>query len=152
KPHIPFWIAGGGEKVTLRIAARYGAYSNFGVELGTFIHKSELLRGHCDDVGTDFDSIVRSANFNILCAATEAEVADKKAWLVAHLKTFVPEERATRFAAMYDYMSGTPDQVAEKLRLWEKEGMTYAIVNFADVAYDTSSLDLFAREVIPALA
>ena len=151
KPHIPLWIAGGGEKVTLRIAARYGAYSNFGVELGTFIHKSELLRGHCDDVGTDFDSIVRSANFNILCAATEAEVADKKAWLVAHLKTFVPEERATRFAAMYDYMSGTPEQVAEKLRLWEKVGMSYAIVNFADVAYDTSSLDLFAAEVIPSL-
>ena len=28
--------------------------------------------------------------------------------------------------------------------------MTYAIVYFADAAYDTSSLDLFAREVIPA--
>ncbi|MEX0864112.1 MAG: LLM class F420-dependent oxidoreductase [Acidimicrobiia bacterium] len=151
KPHIPFWIAGGGEKVTLRIAARYGAYSNFGVELENFIRKSELLRGHCDDVGTEFDSIVRSANFNILCAATETEVAEKKAWLVAHLKKYVPEERAIRFAAMYDYMSGTPDQLAEKLRLWEKEGMSYAIVNFADVAYDTSSLDLFAAEVIPTL-
>ena len=30
QPHIPIWIAGGGEKVTLKIAATYGQYSNFG--------------------------------------------------------------------------------------------------------------------------
>ena len=151
KPHIPFWIAGGGEKVTLRIAARYGAYSNFGVELETFIRKSELLKGHCDDLGTDFDSIVRSANFNIMCADTEAEVADKISWLSDHLKKYVPEERAIRFADMYKAFSGTPERVTGALQEWEKEGMTYAIVNFADIAYDTSSLDLFARDVIPAL-
>ena len=28
--------------------------------------------------------------------------------------------------------------------------MTYAIVNFADLAYDTSSLELFASQVIPS--
>jgi F420-dependent oxidoreductase-like protein len=151
KPHVPLWIAGGGEKVTLRIAARYGAYSNFGVELDLFIRKSELLKDHCDDLGTEFDSIVRSANFNILCAETDAEVADKIAWLTDHLKKYVPEERAVRFADTYWPFSGTPDQVVATLREWEKEGMTYAIVNFADIAYDTSSLDLFAREVMPAL-
>jgi F420-dependent oxidoreductase-like protein len=152
KPHVPLWIAGGGEKVTLRIAARYGAYSNFGVELETFIRKSELLKGHCDDLGTDFDSIVRSANFNIMCAETEGEVADKISWLTEHLKKYVPEDRAVRFADTYRPFSGTPAQVVATLKEWEKEGMTYAIVNFADIAYDTSSLDLFAREVIPALS
>ena len=30
KPHIPFWIAGGGEKLTLNVAARYASYTNFG--------------------------------------------------------------------------------------------------------------------------
>jgi hypothetical protein len=29
-------------------------------------------------------------------------------------------------------------------------GMTYAIVHFTDVAHDRSSLELFAKEVIPA--
>jgi hypothetical protein len=28
--------------------------------------------------------------------------------------------------------------------------MTYAIANFADAAFDRSSLELFAKEVIPA--
>ncbi|NNC75950.1 MAG: LLM class F420-dependent oxidoreductase, partial [Acidimicrobiia bacterium] len=31
-------------------------------------------------------------------------------------------------------------------------GMGYAIVYFAEAAYDTSGLELFAREVAPALA
>jgi len=29
--------------------------------------------------------------------------------------------------------------------------MSYAIANFRDAAYDRSSIELFAREVIPAL-
>ncbi|MCI0678670.1 MAG: LLM class F420-dependent oxidoreductase [Actinobacteria bacterium] len=151
EPHIPLWIAGGGEKVTLRIAARHGAYSNFGLELGNFIRKSELLKGHCEDLGRDFDGIVRSANFNILCGDTEAEVSDKIAWLTDHLNKYVPEERTTRFVDTYRPFSGTPEQVIDILRTWEKQGMTYAIVNFADAAYDSSSLELFAAEVMPAL-
>ena len=31
-------------------------------------------------------------------------------------------------------------------------GLTYAITYFIDAAYDPTSLDLFAREVMPALA
>ena len=30
--------------------------------------------------------------------------------------------------------------------------MTYAIVNFAEAAYDRSGIELFEREVIPALS
>jgi F420-dependent oxidoreductase-like protein len=59
---IPFWIAGGGEKKTLRTAAQYARYTNFDATPETFTHKSEVLAGHCRDLGTDFDSIVRSAN------------------------------------------------------------------------------------------
>ena len=44
---IPLWIAGGGEKVTLRIAAQYAQYTNFTGEPEAFAHKSEVLAGHC---------------------------------------------------------------------------------------------------------
>src|SRR4051794_19619328 len=74
---IPLWIAGGGEKVTLKIAAQYARYTNFGGDPETFAHKSEVLRGHCADLGTDYDAIVRSANFNTVVAETEAEVHDR---------------------------------------------------------------------------
>jgi F420-dependent oxidoreductase-like protein len=150
KPHVPFWVAGGGEQVTLKIAAKYGQYSNFGVERDSFVEKSVILKGHCRDEGTDYESIVRSSNFNVLCAPTEREVEERKAWLRSHMKTYVSDPAAERFAAMYDETSGTPEQIIEWLKDWEKAGMGYAIVNFADVAYDRTGLELFAREVIPA--
>jgi F420-dependent oxidoreductase-like protein len=151
QPHIPFWIAGGGEKVTLNIAARYAQYTNFGGDaLDGFKSKSEVLRGHCEDVGTDFEAITRSTNFNILCAETEAEVQEKKGRLLAHLKQYVPAEAAERTARLHDAASGTPEQVIEWLERYEDAGMGYAIVYFADVANDRSGLELFAKEVIPA--
>src|ERR687883_592773 len=44
---IPLWIAGGGEKKTLRLAAQYAAYTNFDGTLEGFRRKSEVLAGHC---------------------------------------------------------------------------------------------------------
>ena len=151
-PHIPFWIAGGGEKVTLNIAARYAQYTNFGGDaLESFEAKSEILAGHCRDVGTDFDSITRSANFNILCAETEDRVEERKAWLLEHLGKYVSREKAERSVRLFDDASGTPEQIIARLKDYEKAGLGYAIVQFADVAYDRASLELFAKEVIPAV-
>src|SRR6202161_2525165 len=48
---IPLWIAGGGEKKTLRIAARYAQYTNFDSTPEVFKRKSEILAAHCEDVG-----------------------------------------------------------------------------------------------------
>ena len=151
EPHIPFWIAGGGEKVTLKIAATHGQYSNFGGDsLETFEHKSDLLRAHCEDVGTDFDAIIRSANFNVFCEETTQAVTEKIDWLVGHLKNYVSDDAAERYGRLYRQRSGTPDQIVAWLKEYEAAGMTYPIVNFADAAYDRSGLELFAREIIPA--
>ncbi len=150
-PHIPFWIAGGGEQLTLRVAARYAQYSNFGIKPELFAHKSEVLAGHCRDVGRDFDEITRSANFNIVCAATEAEVEEKIRSLESRLREHVSEEKAAETARQFVHASGTPEQVVEYLGQWRDLGLGYAIVYFPDLAYDPGSLDLFAREVIPAL-
>src|SRR5918993_2218158 len=49
---IPLWIAGGGEKVTLRIAAKYAQYTNFTSEPEGFVRKSQILADHCRAVGT----------------------------------------------------------------------------------------------------
>jgi F420-dependent oxidoreductase-like protein len=148
-PHIPLWVAGGGEQLTLRVAARHAQYTNFGVKPEWFSHKSEVLAAHCRDVGRDFDEITRSANFNIICAENEAEAADRIAAVQARLERHVPPEKAQEQMRLYRHNSGTPEQVIESLRDWEKRGLDYAIVYFPDTAYDLSSLDLFAREVIP---
>ena len=56
---IPLWIAGGGEKKTLRIAAQYADYTNFDGSLEGFRHKSQVLADHCRELGRDFGEIVR---------------------------------------------------------------------------------------------
>ena len=151
---IPLWIAGGGEKVTLRIAAKYARYTNFDGTLEGFTHKSALLAGHCSDVGTDFDAIVRSANYNVAIGATEAEVEDRLARLAARLEPHVGAERARGQLGGYRGLPacGTPEQIVENLRALEAAGMTYGIFYFPEAAYDRSGIELFEREVVPALA
>ncbi|MDP3209216.1 MAG: LLM class F420-dependent oxidoreductase [Rhodoglobus sp.] len=153
---IPIWVAGGGEKVTLRIAAQYAQYTNFAGTPEEFDAKSALLRAHCADLGTDFDAIIRSANYNTVVGATEAEVADRINTIVDRVTPFIGAERAEHYRTQYygsDALAvGTPEQIVERLADMKKRGMTYAIHNFAESAYDRSGIELFEREVIPALA
>lgn len=51
-------IGGGGEKRTLRLVARYGDACNlFASSTEEVAHKLDVLRRHCDDLGTDYDRI-----------------------------------------------------------------------------------------------
>ena len=152
---VPLWIAGGGEKRTLRIAARYADYTNFDGTPEGFQHKSEILEQHCAEVGTDFGAITRSANYNVVLGETEKDVQDRLAWMKDHLlRCGVPEkvaeERMRDFAT--GTLTGTPEQLAERLAQLSKLGMSYAILNFAEVAYDRTALTLFTDTVAPALS
>ncbi len=151
---IPMWVAGGGEKVTLRIAAEYAAYTNFTGTVEEFDHKSAVLRGHCDDIGRDAATIVRSSNFNTIIGETEAEAADRLAAVIDRVAPHIGHERAAAMDA--DFRSspgfGTVEQVTERLAERADHGLGYAIHYFPEAAYDTSGMDLFERRVIPALA
>jgi F420-dependent oxidoreductase-like protein len=153
-PHIPLWIAGGGEQLTLNVAARHAQYTNFGGSVEKFLHKSDVLRRHCADVGRDFDEVVRSANFNVICAATEAEVEERLGRLVDRLLPLVGRERAERTALGFRNggTAGTPEQLVATLSEWKNAGLRYAISYMPDLAYDRTGLELYAAEVIPALA
>jgi len=149
---IPFWIAGGGEKKTLRIAARSAHYTNFDGSPEGFAHKSSILEGHCRDLGRDFAEITRSANYNVVIGRDQAEVDARLAWIDDHYRAVLPE-RADQIVKDYRTgpLVGTPEQIVEKLTELQGLGMTYAITYFAEAAYDRSGIELFEREVIPAL-
>ena len=152
---IPLWIAGGGEKVTLKIAAKYAQYTNFTSEPEGFRHKSEVLEGHCREVGTDYGAIVRSANFNAVVAGSEAEVRDRVERIRARQSTKANAEAVDAMLASVtsaDSASGTPEQVIERLTRLRDLGCEYAILYFPEAAYDRSGIELFEREVIPALS
>jgi F420-dependent oxidoreductase-like protein len=58
---LPLLVGGGGEKVTLRIAARYAQEWNVWGDVATLRHKMAILDGHCRDIGRDPREIRRSA-------------------------------------------------------------------------------------------
>jgi F420-dependent oxidoreductase-like protein len=150
----PMWIAGGGEKVTLKIAAKYAQYTNFTAEPDGFRHKSQVLADHCRDVGTDYDAIVRSANFNAVIGESEADIDDRIARLRARQVTKVNEQAVDAMlnnVRSPDSATGTPEQVVEKLQRMRDLGCQYAILYFPEAAYDRSGIELFEQKVIPAL-
>ena len=54
---MPLIVGGGGERRTLRIAARWADACNVRADLDTVRHKTAVLRRHCDDVGRPHDEV-----------------------------------------------------------------------------------------------
>ncbi len=62
RPRPLILIAGGGERRTLRLVAEYGDACNILVpDPGESAHKLDVLRGHCDALGRDYDAIEKTA-------------------------------------------------------------------------------------------
>jgi F420-dependent oxidoreductase-like protein len=152
---IPLWIAGGGEKVTLKIAAKYAQYTNFTSEPEGFEHKSKVLAEHCREVGTDFDAIVRSANVNAIIGTSVDDVAQRVKRVRDRLAGVCGDAAADAMMTTVSApgsAAGTPRQVVESLTALRELGCEYVICYFPEAAYDRSGIELFEREVIPALS
>lgn len=63
RPHPPILVGGGGEKKTLRLVAQYAQACNLTTAegVGGLRHKLEVLRGHCEALGRDYDAIQKTA-------------------------------------------------------------------------------------------
>ncbi|SBS74254.1 putative F420-dependent oxidoreductase [uncultured Mycobacterium sp.] len=151
---IPLWIAGGGEKVTLKIAAKYAQYTNFTSEPDGFAHKSQVLAEHCREVGTDFNAIVRSANVNAIIGTSTDDVTQRVQRVRDRLSGVCGDAAADAMMTTVsapESAAGTPAQVIENLTALRELGCEYVICYFPEAAYDRSGIELFEREVIPAL-
>lgn len=66
-PHPPIVIGGSGEQKTLRLVAQYADATNLIVaNAEAAAHKLAVLRGHCDALGRDYDSIERTAQARLV--------------------------------------------------------------------------------------
>ncbi|MDT4981543.1 MAG: hypothetical protein QOG07_3422 [Pseudonocardiales bacterium] len=59
KPHPPILIGGSGEKKTLRMVAQYAQACNL-FDSPEIEHKLDVLRGHCEAIGRDYDEIEKT--------------------------------------------------------------------------------------------
>lgn len=140
------WIGGGGERVTLRIAAQHADATNWQVGLDAFVHKSNVLREHCDRIGRDFDTIVRTHGPD--CRLFDSE-ADLRAWFESPSGENV-RSRADFDAYARDNFVGTVEQVTEKVQAFVDAGCREFVLWFRDYP-SSESVERFAAEVIPGV-
>ncbi len=141
KPHLPLWLGGGGEKVTLKLVAQFAQGCNVGGGIPDDIrHKLGVLREHCNALGRDYNEITRSTGMNvfILDGGEDAEKATAKARGKTSLEDFKK-----------GVLVGTVAQISERVEQIAEAGADYIIMSFPRVAYDHTLLQRFAAEVMP---
>lgn len=140
------WIGGGGEKVNLRIAARYSDATNWQVDLDSFKRKSRLLEQYCDEIGRPFDEIARTHGPD--CRIFDSD-RDLRAWCDrpggGHLWGRQDAESYVR-----ENLVGTVEQVAEKTQAFVDAGASEFVLWMRDYPSD-ESLRRFMDEVVPLL-
>jgi F420-dependent oxidoreductase-like protein len=140
QPHPPIWIGGGGERLTLRVVARYATHSNFGGKPHEWSHKCEVLQGHCKEIGRDYDEITKTWSPEVFIRETEDE-------LVAGGSRSRWGEGLDSWRA--GNLVGTPEQVAEKIQTYLDLGCRGFVPWCADYP-DEETLRLFAGKVMPS--
>ncbi len=77
KPYPPLWVCGGGEKVTLKLLAKYGDYGNWDVDVEGFVHKSKILKSHCDEQNRNYSDIKKTLHTNVIIGNDEKDLDAK---------------------------------------------------------------------------
>lgn len=137
KPHPPITVGGSGEKVLLKLVAKYADRWNCPAGYDSFERKYNVLKEHCSKLGRNPDEITVSEQLLVCIGKTEAEVEQK--WKMAQvLQPFVSTG-----------IKGTPEQIAEQLKHRVKMGITMFTIFFSDFA-PPQTMALFAEKVAPA--
>ena len=108
---LPLLIGGGGEKVTLRIAARYADEWNTWGLPDHIRHKMSVLDRHCEEQGRDPATIARSAQAILVMS----EDADERA-------------RARAGTSPMPILVGTPSEVRDVVAAYAEAGVDELIV------------------------
>jgi F420-dependent oxidoreductase-like protein len=141
---VPLWIGGGGEQVTLRLVAQYGDACNVGGGNSEVIrHKLEVLQGHCEREGRDYDEITKSTTFELYPIAPGADPEQATA-KVREKRGGMGFEQFTKGVRV-----GTPEQLAEQIQAGIDAGANYIINYIPGLAYDTDPMHRYNEEVIP---
>ena len=135
---LPLLIGGGGEKVTLRIAAKYAEEWNYWGDPATIRHKMSVLDRHCDELGRDPRSIRRSAQ-SLLYLSDDA--------------AFLAKVRSR--PGFFPMMTGGVEEIRGVVKEYGDAGLDELIIpdfNLGPRERKIEILDRFMNEVAPVAA
>ncbi len=134
--HLPIWIGGGGEQLTMRVVAESAdGWNVFRMPHEAYQHKLDVLAEHCRDVGRDPEDIRKSLGFPLRVRETEAELQELQA--------------ASPKGGLQPVYC-TPEQAIESMLPYVRMGVGDIIV-MGDPPTDYPTLQLVAEKVMPAV-
>jgi F420-dependent oxidoreductase-like protein len=143
KPHPPILVGGGGEKILLKLVARYAdIWNNLGAFHADVGRKLAVLRLHCEKIGRSFEDIEVSQQ-TIGAIGLDKEEARRRTDAVHQEVGFLTGAPAL-------CPTGTPGEIIERLRKSVAMGVTTFIISFGRHV-TAESVRLFGKEVLPAL-
>jgi alkanesulfonate monooxygenase SsuD/methylene tetrahydromethanopterin reductase-like flavin-dependent oxidoreductase (luciferase family) len=135
---VPIILGGGGERRTLRLAARYADAANVLGEPDRVRHKAAVLRAHCADAGRDPGQVALTHLSTALVAADDGQVAE----LVERL---CPRRQdPARYAAAVN--AGTVTDHVGRFRELAEAGVQEVMVRLPDLT-DPAPLDRMAKVI-----
>ena len=138
EPSPPILVGGGGERKTLKIVAKYADACNLFGSAETVKRKLNILKEHCESVGRDYDSILKT-KLSFIVVDDDKQVAENK---IKQIFKGIPEEQIREFA-----IYGTPEDVLREVGLFEQANIQYLIVDL-DPSRELEALDVFANKII----
>jgi alkanesulfonate monooxygenase SsuD/methylene tetrahydromethanopterin reductase-like flavin-dependent oxidoreductase (luciferase family) len=147
---LPILVGGGGEKVTLRLAARYADANNIGIAAGHdgFMRKEEALRRHCAEVGRNERDIERTFNVGPMIIRDTREEAIR---VLQQTYARNGEAQSWNGRSADDQPTGSAEHVVEVLAPYVAAGYRHVIVGFPS-PYDEETMERLVGEVKPMLA
>ncbi len=142
--HLPIWIGGKGERLTLSLAARSADGWNAAyVSAEEFRRLNGVLDRHCEDLGRDPATIERSVNLSF-------DLATDAAGIVRNRQNFESKWGAQAESIAGGSLRGTPDTAAEKILAYGEAGADLVNVTLR-APVDEVALNAYLNEVIPAI-
>lgn len=156
KPHIPIWVGGGGEKVTLKLVAQYADACNIGgTDPEVYRHKFGVVKQHCETVGRDYNSITKSAEvFTFLLKpgddpnAVTAKARRDVSPLAGH-DVGLEEFKTAGYRGYPSVFVGGTQECIDLYGNLIDAGVEYIIAYLGDIVH-LETLQMFAEEVVPA--
>jgi len=137
---LPLLVGGGGERVTLKLVARYADANNLGGTLADVTHKEGVLRRHCDAIARDHREIERTTGRGIVIIRDSRDEARR-----VQAEVF---ERNGHAPPWQDQPVGTPEDIAQLLIPFAELGYRHMIFGFPS-PYDEESMTRLITEVKP---
>jgi alkanesulfonate monooxygenase SsuD/methylene tetrahydromethanopterin reductase-like flavin-dependent oxidoreductase (luciferase family) len=139
---LPLLIGGGGERVTLKLVAKYGDANNVGGGIEKVRRKEAVLLRHCETVGRDPAEIERTTGLGVVVIRDSRDEARKVARAIF--------ERNGRARPWTDQPIGTPEDVAAFIAPFLEIGYRHVVAGFPS-PYDEESMTRLATEVRASL-